>query len=380
MSALALTTAALSLVLSLSSSAAGAEGQDLSAMLKPLIGQHDVPGMAAAVVKGGDVVAIGAAGVRQAGGKERVTPNDKFHIGSCTKAMTATLCATLVEEGKLKWESTVADVLPDLKAKMHADCRKITLEQLLHNRSGLAANPDQGGLWEKLHAHRGPAEQARRMVAQAVLARPPESEPGSTYLYSNTGYAVAGHMAERAAKQPWEELMRQRLFKPLGMTSAGFGPPGRRGKVADQPRGHDASGKPVEPGPGADNPSGIAPAGLVHCSIGDWAKFAALHLRGARGADTKLLKPETFKKLHAPAESAGGEQKYAMGWIVAEPKWADGPVLTHAGSNGMWYAMVFIAPGRDGAIVVACNKGDDAAQKACEEVTQALAAKYLRDK
>jgi CubicO group peptidase (beta-lactamase class C family) len=373
-----LRTSVGALLLLITVSVRAAEEQDLSAILKPVLERHDVPAMAGAVVKGNKVVAIGAAGVRQVRGKERVTPQDKFHVGSCTKAMTATVCGMLVEEGKLKWSSTVAEVLPDLKAKMHADCRGITLEQLLQHRSGLRVNADDA-LKGKLYAHKGSATQARRMVAQAVLSQPPDSPPGTTYVYSNVGYALAGHMAEKVAGKPWEDLMRERLFKPLGMASAGFGPPGRRGKAADQPRGHE-KGEALDPGrPDADNPAGIAPAGLVHCSIGEWAKFAALHLRGARGEPMKLLKPDTFRKLHAPAENPEGGQDYAMGWIVAEPPGAGGAVLAHDGSNGAWYATVLIAPGRDGAILVVCNKGDDAAQTACHEVRQALAEKYLTE-
>src|SRR5205807_7129269 len=110
----------------------------------------------------------------------------------------------------------------------------------------------------------------------------------------------------------WEDLVRERLFKPLGMTSAGFGAPGKRG-VIDQPRGHKESGEPVEPGPAADNPVAIGPAGIVHCTIKDWAKFIALHLEADAG-QPRMLKPETFKILHTPAPG----QDYAMGWIVTQ--------------------------------------------------------------
>ena len=106
--------------------------------------------------------------------------------------------------------------------------------------------------------------------------------------------------------------MREKVFRPLGMTTAGFGAPGTTTKN-DQPRGHKAGGSPVEPGPGADNPVAIGPAGIVHCSIGDWAKFAAANLPSAK---TKLVKPETLVKLHTPA---AGEPKYAMGWLIADP-------------------------------------------------------------
>jgi CubicO group peptidase (beta-lactamase class C family) len=154
------------------------------------------------------------------------------------------------------------------------------------------------------------------------------------------------------------------------MTSAGFGAPGKP-KEKNQPWGHSAGGTPVSPGPQADNPPAIGPAGTVHCSITDWAKFVSLHLNGDRG-DAKLLKAETFKKLHTPAPGPGPQ--YAMGWGIEKRDWAgkSGRVLRHAGSNTMWLAVVWIAPDENFAVLVMCNQGDNRAHKACDEAVQEL--------
>src|SRR5207237_8513183 len=122
------------------------------------------------------------------------------------------------------------------------------------------------------------------------------------------GVAIAGHMAEKVTGKSWEALMREKIFRPLGMTTAGFGAPGTRAKN-DQPRGHKADGSPVEPGPAADNPVAIGPAGIVHCSIGDWAKFAAANLPSAK---IKLVKPQKLAKLQS---TAAGVETYADGWM-----------------------------------------------------------------
>jgi len=112
----------------------------------------------------------------------------------------------------------------------------------------------------------------------------------------------------------------------------------------------------------------------VHYSIRDWAKYIALHLRGAQG-DAKRLKPATFTRLHAPV---GDEPpRYAMGWGVARRDWGGGDVLTHAGSNTMWFAVTWVAPWRDFAVLVASNQGGDQAQKACDEATAALIQDWL---
>jgi CubicO group peptidase (beta-lactamase class C family) len=304
--------------------------KDVSALLAPIIEKHDVPGMAAAVVRNGEIVALGITGVRTRGKREKVATADRFHIGSDTKAMTAMLCGILVDEGKLKWGQTLGETFPELKKSMHPQFQAVTLEQLLTQRGGAPGELEKDELWGELWQHKGTSTSARRLLLQSVASQPPEAPPGTKFIYSNAGFSIAGHMAEKVTGKSWEDLMRQKVFRPLGMTTAGFGPPGTRAKN-DQPRGHKADGSPVEPGPEADNPVAIGPAGIVHCSIGDWAKFAAANLTSAK---TKLVKPETLEKLHTPAPPAPGDPKYAMGWIIADNQpWAAGPALTHAGSN-----------------------------------------------
>ena len=342
---------------------------DVSSVLAEITRQHDLPGMVAAVIEGDRVVATGATGVRRRGGRDPVTLSDRFHIGSCTKAMTATLCAVLVEEGKLKWDVTIAGAFPDAKS-LHPDYRNVTLAQLLSHRGGAPGDVDPA-LWKSLWEPKG--VRARRKVLDTVFALPPRVEPGTQYLYSNFGYALAGHMAEKAAGKPWEDLMREKLFVPLGMTSADFGAPPDRG-AARQPRGHTTDGRPVEPTQaGSDNPPAIGPGGTVHCSVTDWAKFVGLHLRGARG-DAKLLKPDSFKALHTPPEG----NPYAMGWLVGPSPLGKGVALSHAGSNTMWYAVTWTLPENGLAVVVMCNQGGPgaAAEKACDEASAALIRRH----
>jgi CubicO group peptidase (beta-lactamase class C family) len=343
--------------------------KDVSPLLDPIIQKHDVPGIAAAVVRNGEIVAVGVAGVRTRGKPDKIATADSFHIGSDTKAMTAMLCGILVDEGKLGWGQTLGETFPELKKSMHPQYQAVTLEQLLTHRGGAPGDLTKDELWGKLWQHKGAPTSARRLLLQGVTSKPPEATPGEKYIYSNAGYAIAGHMAEKVTGKSWEDLMREKIFRPLGMTTAGFGPPGARAKN-DQPRGHKADGSPVEPGPDADNPVGIGPAGIVHCSIGDWAKFVAANLPSAK---TKLVKPETLEKLHTPAP---GDPKYAMGWMIADNQpWAAGPALTHAGSNTMWMAVAWLAPKKDFAVLVACNQADD---KACNDAVLALIADHFK--
>jgi CubicO group peptidase (beta-lactamase class C family) len=341
--------------------------RDVSALLARTLEGGKVPGMVGAVVVGPRVVALGAAGVRQRGRPEKVEIGDRFHIGSCTKAMTATVCAMLVEEGKLAWDRRVVDGLGDLAKDADPGWNGATLELLLRNRGG-AATAMPPLLWSGVWMHGGPLAETRRFFVRGILAKPPAHPPGTVFEYSNAGFVLAGAMAETATGASWETLVRERLFEPLGMTSAGFGAPGTA-KAIDQPRGHVSAGLPVPPGPRADNPPAIGPAGTVHCSVGDWAKFVALHLEGARG-HPRFLKPETFARLHAPVPDA--TKRYAMGWAVAERPWAQGRVLTHSGSNTMWYAVTWVAPRKGFAVLVACNQGGTPAAQICDKACGAL--------
>lgn len=336
--------------------------KNLTSFLKNAIDEHGVPGMAALQFDLKGITAQGVAGVRKVGTEDLITIKDLFHIGSCTKSMTATMIARLVERGKLKWTSTIAEIFPDLKAKIHPDYHAVHLKQLLCHRSGLPEDgkPDPQ-IFPKVRVLKGDLRQQRRELLQIVMRKPPASEPGSKSAYSNFGYAIAGAMAETVVRKRWEELMRELIFQPLRM-SAGFGAP--TGKYA--PWGHTRINNKriaIPPGPLADNPPALGPAGTAHCTLTDWMKYASLHLKGASGEKNLLLKPESFAALHADDYN----QDYAMGWVTGEREWAKGKILFHNGSNTLWHAMVVLSIPRKTGYLIATNDGSSGAA-ACESV------------
>lgn len=355
--------------------AAAAAGKELSPLLEPIRKAHDLPALAGAIVTSRGLAAQGVVGVRRYGSAEKATLDDQFHLGSDTKAMTATLLALLVEEGKLSWKTTLAQALPKLAKTMDPAYRDVTLEQLLAHRAGFSGETaPRGKTLLDLHRLAGSVRQQRRAYVPLILAEPPENAPGTKYVYSNRSYAVAGLIAEELSGSPWETLIKERLFKPLGMTSCGFGAMGTPGKV-DQPWQHtvsDGKHQAIGPGPLTDNPAAMAPAGLVHCSLGDWGKFISAHLAGEQGLPG-LLKPEAIKALHAAPYG-----DYGFGWIMTERPWAGGRVLTHAGNNTQNFAVVWMAPLKDFAVLVATNQGGGEAEKACDETAGALIQDYLK--
>lgn len=340
--------------------------QDLDQIRK----NSGVPALAAAAHVAGELREIGAVGKRKVDGKELVSDEDKWHIGSCTKAMTATLAGILIDRGQIDWQTTIGDVF-DTWSDIRPDWHKVTLEQLLTHHGG-APHAVPPPIWQRAWnaGDKTPTEQRIDLVRGILSWQSPDAVPGSKYIYSNAGYATVGLMLETCTKKDWESLITENVFRPLGMDSAGFGAPGSA-KITDQPRGHSSDNnkyKPVEPGPFADNPAAIAPAGTVHCSIIDLLKFAASHANGCN-----LVSHDVLQRLHiAPRNS-----EYACGWIVLERSWAGGHTLSHDGSNTYWYTSNWVAPLRNAAFVAASNAPAPNGQQACHEIINNMIRRLL---
>jgi CubicO group peptidase (beta-lactamase class C family) len=332
-------------------------------LIEPIRKDHKLPALGAALITSQGLVSSGVTGVRKAKTDVAAAIDDHWHLGSDTKAMTAVVLATLVERGTLTWDTSLGQVFPELASTFPASFRAITITQLLSHHAGLPANL----AWQAIARSSASVPEQRLNALKEAAKAKLSSDPGTKYEYSNLGYTIAGAIAERAAGQPWESLIREMVFKPLGMTNCGFGGLGTPGKI-DQPWPHGQDGEPrPSNGPDVDNPPVLGPAGTVHCSIQDWSKFIADQLRGERG-NGALLKPDTYKALHTPR--FGGN--YAFGWGVASRRWAGGVTLTHSGSNTMNFCVVWIAPLRDFAVLAVTNQGDRAAQEATDEAVSAL--------
>jgi CubicO group peptidase (beta-lactamase class C family) len=331
----------------------------INEVLAPIRDEHHLPGLIGAILTGDGLAAIGAVGIRKIGSPEPIRVTDQVQLASCTKSMTATLAGLLVEERKLKWGSTIAEVFPDQADRAHAGYRRVTLSHLLTHRAGLPHNFPWGELEGKT-----PTEQ-RTSILTKVCRDPPRHRPGSAYEYSNVGYALAGLMAEKVTGQSWSDLMTKRLFGPLEMSSAGFGISGRLGTV-EQPWGHrevDGQFRAVQ----AHSGGPFEPAGAVRCSLPDWSRYAALHLAGARGKP-RLLKAATFRALHTPPPGF----EYAGGWVVCQRTWAGGRALNHGGTNTAFFVTVWLAPALNLGFLAAANQGGQVAEKAVDQAIAAL--------
>jgi CubicO group peptidase (beta-lactamase class C family) len=325
----------------------------LAAAIAAVHSANQVPALAVAVVRSSGMQAAAVVGWRKRGDPTPALLSDSWHLGSETKAMTAALAALLVEQGKLHWDATLGAVLPQTPKPWQG----VTLDQLLMHRAGLPRDAAWGRCAN------------RRAVLEQLAGERPLSPPGTAFSYSNLGYVLAGLMIERVCDASWEDAISAQLWQPLGITAAGFGGMGTPGLV-DQPWGHWQDGSLAGNGPAADNLPCMGPAGTVHMPLADWSRFIADQLRGAQGKPG-LLRAESYRHLHQPP--AGGE--YACGWTVARREWAKGLVLTHDGTNRRNYAVVWVAPAIDLAVLACCNQGDAAG--VLDAAVQAALALYL---
>jgi len=342
----------------------------LSQKILEIRNSNKVPALAALSIKNGEVVELAAVGVRKSDEPTLVTQNDKFHLGSDTKAMTATLTAMFIDEGKLNWTTTLAEIFHDLK-EMNSDYKSVTVEMLLAHRSGITGDLskfENGKLLKKLRDPKLDPTTGRILLVREMLTQPPAFKSGSRFEYSNQGYAVVGAILEKISNKSWEDLMQERLFSPLNMNSCGFGPLGdSNGKIVDQPWAHIQT----QNGPVPvilDNPETLGPAATVHCSLQDWSKFVALHLNAYNGKP-KLLSSVSFLKLHTIYP---GQQYTYGGWIRTERSWAGGVVFTHDGSNTLNYATAWWAPNRNLIMLSTSNIGAPSGQTATQEAINLL--------
>jgi CubicO group peptidase (beta-lactamase class C family) len=328
--------------------------------LKLVQQKNEIPGLGAASIINSELE-INTTGVKRIETNSPLNANDSFHLGSCSKAMTATLAAILIEEGTFNWTSKLTDLLPAIN--LHPEFVDATFEMILSHRTGLAndgpSNFSNDWLFQALQNPSLTEIQARLLYAENILTLKPQSPPGSKFNYSNGGYILAAHIMEVLTGQSWESLIQEKLFNPLDMNSCGTGPTW----------GHYRNSQKIY-SLYSDNPPAYSPASGIHCSLADWGKFLTQHLRGFKG-EAGIVNAESFKKLHTVSANDGHNYTYG-GWGKVSLNWAGGSVLTHNGSNTLNYAQVWIAPDKDAVFMVATNIAGTQATDATNEIVSKM--------
>ncbi len=322
-----------------------AEPRDISAAIEVVRAKYNLPACASAVVENGRIIAIGATGLRRVDREVRVTTGDIWHIGSCTKSMTAALIGVLVDSGKLRWDMTVSEALPGVP--FNEGWRKVTIWHLITQRSGISGM--SRGEWQSTETGKSTPRDQRAAFAKMLLAKSPAEPPGK-FSYSNAGYGLLGAIIEQAADCSYEDMLGAHIFAPLALKTAGFGAPATPGKL-DQPWGHYRSGdrlSPATPSPENQFPPALAPAASVHMSLADFARYAAWVSTG----EPRIVQAETFAHLQTPPEGSS----YAGGLWKTELPGIGGAAVSHCGHMGGFFA-VFHAGRRRTCVTVFNTEG-----------------------
>lgn len=328
---------------------ASASKSDNHAALQAIVKESGLPAIGYLVLDAGEVKDIQAAGLRQLNGTTPVSVDDKWHIGGCAQAMTATVLARLIEKKTLSWNATLSTAIGNVSPGF----ARVTVRQLLTHTSGL---PLEFPKIDMLSRQRNLAEAQllRYIIVRNALSRAPERRPGTTSAFSNIGYTVAGRVAENVTGRPWDVLLREELFDPLGIKNWGLGSPGID-NPGEQPWGHiKKRGKwiPIAPGMCADFPLFLAPASGLHISLRDWARFVRAHLLGGKSG---LLQQKTFDELHRTELSdraAGWKVGRRLGIVKNTTVW------WQVGSNLRSFAGLALFPEWDQAVLVVTNGFD----------------------
>ena len=309
----------------------------------------DVPALAGAIVTDSGIIYSGAVGCRRYGGAENVTVTDRFHLGSCSKSFTAVLIGILVDEGLINWNKTLPEIFPEYKNTMRDEYKNVNISDILCHGAGFMRD------YNSLTFHSiNPKEKRLEIVAWALL-QPPAQQRGQ-YLYSNMGFIIAGAIVEKLTNRSYEELLMEKVIRPLDLTTAGFGTMGTEG-IEDQPLQHTVNHAPIIASPVAGLDATYNPAGGLYMSIGDWGKYIQWVMKAESGQSQSLLTSATAKKITSGGVYSGSGSYYAFGWGIGNADWAGGKSMNHSGSNGFNYSTVAISCARHYAILVMSNQG-----------------------
>jgi CubicO group peptidase (beta-lactamase class C family) len=321
----------------------------LEAHVKTTLDRTDVPGLAVAVVHRDEVVFLKGFGVRKAGGPDPVDADTVFQVASVSKPVTATALAGLVGDGLIRWDDKIADLDPGFRLADPWVSRELTLRDLLCHRSGL---PDHAGdRLEDLGVPRADILHRLRLL--------PPGRFRADYAYTNFGFSAAAFAAARKAGRPWEDLVADRLFRPLGMgaTSARFRDYAAAGGRAV---GHVRAGAKWEAKFTRD-PDAQSPAGGVSSTVRDLSAWVRLGLAGGTLGGRRVVAAEPLAETHRPQivsgtnPDSGRATFYGLGWNVGYDRDL-GTTVSHSGAFALGFcSAVYLLPDADLGVVVLAN-------------------------
>lgn len=322
-----------------------------------------VPGTAVAVVHQGEVVLSRGYGVRSRESGAAVTDSTIFPIGSMTKSFTSLLVGDLVEEGRLSWDDPVQEWLPEFRLERDYPSQHATPVDLLSHRTGV---PRHDLLWIAW-------EEADTVVTREDFVRDlrylePTAEIRTTFQYNNFGYATAGLLAGRVTGSTWEEQVRERILRPLGMRRTNVSVDStlaRRDHASGYRVARRDSGQVEVIAMDHYGIDAMAPAGAVNSSAAEMTRWLELHLNGGEADGERVVSTAAVERTHrrvipvqdggdGPAAGDVSRRSYALGWVAQD--YRGHAMLQHGGGIDGFTSRMALLPEEDLGVVVLSNR------------------------
>ena len=332
---------------------------DLDPWVQRAMTAFEVPGLALAIVKDGQVVVAKGYGVRKLGEPAPVDAQTRFGIASNTKAFTATALGMLVDEGKVRWDAPVIDYLPWFQMSDPYVTREMTVRDLLVHRSGLGLGAGDLLWWPA-------STYDRREIARRLRYLPLSTSFRSAYAYDNVLYLVAGEVIEAVSGQSWEDFVASRILAKVGMSTSNVrhSDATARGNVATPHARVDGRVRPIAPFD-SDNTN---PAGGINSNAEDMAKWLVVQLAEGRLPDgSALIAPATARELTTlvtpiPAGAGAPELRaihpafngYGLGFFLRD--YRGRKLVTHTGGLPGYVSRVAMIPEAGIGVAVLTNQ------------------------
>lgn len=308
--------------------------------------EMQIPGVAVGVLQDGKVLFAKGYGYRDLKTKQPVTPKTLFAMGSVTKSFTAAVVATVIDEGKLAWDKPVREYLPWFRLYDPAATELITVRDMLTHRSGL---PRHDFIRFSTHLPR-----------QELVRRLRYLEPNRTfrdvYQYNNLMYVTAGYLAGAMAGSTWEDLVRERLFAPVGMTRSNT-------STLDSQKSDDFA-RPHENGREAEfyvyQKFGVGPNGAVNSCVEDMLKYLEMWLDSGMANGRRIISKVQMAELGKPVTVVNATSSYAPGWRVGS--YRGHFQISHGGAITGFRAHAVLLPEKKAAIVAMINSEESLAE------------------
>jgi CubicO group peptidase (beta-lactamase class C family) len=327
----------------------------LDAHIERARGEFKIVGLAVGIVRNDSLIYAKGFGLKELGKPDSVTPRTLFAIGSNTKSFTATAAALLVDDGRVGWNDPVTKWLPGFQLFDPYVTREITIRDVLSHRSGLGRRGD--ALWYG-------TDYSRREILRRIRFLEPNAGFRTEMGYQNIMFLAAGEALGEAAGMSYDDLIRRRLFTPLGMTTSGL-------SVTELPSQRDVSTPhaivdsvvKAIPWRNIDN---IAPAGSINSNVVEMAQYLRLHLGDGVYRGTRLVSRQNLGQTKTPHINAGGVgdslthfTAYGLGWVLQD--YRGKKIAWHNGGIDGMLSEMWTIPEAGLGIVVLTNTSPHAA-------------------